>query len=62
MRDVSNGWAVRYAHANGASFFLIFVYAQTQFYLLNFKNIYPLAPLKKNKAKQLINFSLDLLC
>ena len=47
MRDVSNGWAVRYAHANGASFFSIFVYAQTQFYLLNFKNIYPLAPLKK---------------
>ena len=28
MRDVSAGWAVRYAHANIASFFFIFVYAQ----------------------------------
>ncbi len=27
MRDVSNGWAVRYVHANTASFFFIFVYA-----------------------------------
>ena len=27
MRDVSNGWAVRYTHANTASFFFIFVYA-----------------------------------
>lgn len=27
MRDVNNGWAVRYAHANVASFFFIFVYA-----------------------------------
>ena len=27
MRDVSNGWAVRYTHANVASFFFIFVYA-----------------------------------
>nr|YP_009463026.1 apocytochrome b [Pleurotus citrinopileatus]AUW35270.1 apocytochrome b [Pleurotus citrinopileatus] len=27
MRDVNNGWIVRYAHANVASFFFIFVYA-----------------------------------
>lgn len=27
MRDVSNGWLLRYVHANVASFFFIFVYA-----------------------------------
>ena len=27
MRDVNNGWAIRYTHANVASFFFIFVYA-----------------------------------
>lgn len=27
MRDVNMGWAIRYAHANTASFFFIFVYA-----------------------------------
>ena len=27
MRDVNLGWAIRYAHANVASFFFIFVYA-----------------------------------
>ena len=27
MRDVNNGWAVRYTHSNVASFFFIFVYA-----------------------------------
>ena len=27
MRDVNYGWAVRYTHANTASFFFIFVYA-----------------------------------
>ena len=27
MRDVSSGWAIRYAHANGASFFFILIYA-----------------------------------
>lgn len=26
MRDVNNGWIQRYIHANGASFFFIFVY------------------------------------
>lgn len=26
MRDVNNGWFLRYLHANGASFFFIFVY------------------------------------
>ena len=27
MRDVNSGWALRYIHANTASFFFIFVYA-----------------------------------
>jgi ubiquinol-cytochrome c reductase cytochrome b subunit len=27
MRDVQNGWIIRYTHANVASFFFIFVYA-----------------------------------
>lgn len=27
MRDVNMGWAIRYTHANVASFFFIFVYA-----------------------------------
>lgn len=27
MRDVNNGWLIRYTHANGASFFFIVVYA-----------------------------------
>ena len=27
MRDVNNGWALRYIHATTASFFFIFVYA-----------------------------------
>nr|YP_009029648.1 apocytochrome b [Magnusiomyces ingens]AHY04903.1 apocytochrome b [Magnusiomyces ingens] len=27
MRDVSSGWAMRYAHANGASFFFMLMYA-----------------------------------
>ena len=43
MRDVNNGWAVRYTHANVASFFFIFVYAQyfkPYFNLLNTKNLY----------------------
>ena len=26
MRDVNNGWLIRYMHANGASFFFIVVY------------------------------------
>jgi LAGLIDADG endonuclease len=33
MRDVNNGWILRYTHANVASFFFIFVYAQ--FYIYN---------------------------
>ena len=40
MRDVNNGWAVRYIHANTASFFFIFVYAQTHFYLFYYQNMY----------------------
>ncbi len=27
MRDVNGGWLIRYAHANGASFFFIALYA-----------------------------------
>ena len=27
MRDVNNGWLIRYMHANGASFFFIVVYS-----------------------------------
>jgi hypothetical protein len=33
MRDVNSGWAIRYTHANVASFFFIFVYAQLNFLL-----------------------------
>lgn len=37
MRDVNSGWAVRYAHANVASFFFIFVYAHLFTTSLNIK-------------------------
>jgi ubiquinol-cytochrome c reductase cytochrome b subunit len=37
MRDVNSGWAVRYIHSNVASFFFIFVYAQS-YYLINLNN------------------------
>ena len=40
MRDVNNGWAVRYTHANVASFFFIFVYAHIFFSLFVYHNIY----------------------
>ena len=33
MRDVNSGWVVRYTHANVASFFFIFVYAQYYLHL-----------------------------
>lgn len=36
MRDVSNGYIVRYVHANVASFFFIFVYALYFFFIFNF--------------------------
>ena len=39
MRDVNNGWAVRYTHANVASFFFIFVYAQCFNTYFNHKKI-----------------------
>ena len=41
MRDVNSGWAIRYTHANVASFFFIFVYAQFYNIYLNllFKDI-----------------------
>jgi quinol-cytochrome oxidoreductase complex cytochrome b subunit len=35
MRDVNSGWVVRYVHANTASFFFIFVYAQLNYLNLN---------------------------
>jgi hypothetical protein len=38
MRDVNSGWAIRYIHANAASFFFIFVYAQFN-YLIDLNNI-----------------------
>jgi len=34
MRDVNYGWLLRYSHANGASFFFLFVYIHM------FRNIY----------------------
>jgi hypothetical protein len=37
MRDVNSGWAVRYTHANVASFFFIFVYAQNFSVYFNIK-------------------------
>ena len=40
MRDVNNGWAVRYTHANVASFFFIFVYAQLKLNLFYYLNTY----------------------
>ena len=43
MRDVNSGWAVRYTHANVASFFFIFVYAHICLIhenLLNYQHLY----------------------
>ena len=42
MRDVNNGWAVRYTHANVASFFFIFVYAQIFYINYSTLNIDPI--------------------
>lgn len=46
MRDVNSGWAIRYIHANTASFFFIFVYAHICNHiiiaLLNYKHLYNL--------------------
>lgn len=36
MRDVNMGWAIRYTHANVASFFFIFVYARSFNFNFNF--------------------------
>jgi len=36
MRDVNNGWILRYTHANVASFFFIFVYAHLKNYVIYF--------------------------
>ena len=47
MRDVNSGWAVRYTHANVASFFFIFVYA------LNYKII--ISKLLFNSINKIIN-------
>ena len=40
MRDVNNGWIIRYVHANVASFFFIFVYAHVGrgLYYSSYKN------------------------
>lgn len=35
MRDVNNGWLIRYTHANVASFFFIFVYAHIYKFIIN---------------------------
>ena len=35
MRDVNNGWLIRYTHANVASFFFIFVYALIYKFIIN---------------------------
>lgn len=50
MRDVNNGWIIRYVHANVASFFFIFVYALNHKFIIintlnfsNFKGCYLLA-------------------
>ena len=43
MRDVNSGWAVRYTHANVASFFFIIVYAHICLIhenLLNYQHLY----------------------
>ena len=40
MRDVNNGWIIRYVHANVASFFFIFVYSHVArgLYYSSYKN------------------------
>lgn len=50
MRDVNNGWILRYMHANVASFFFIFVYAQFYniYLLFSHFNIYLRGFLKKS--------------
>lgn len=36
MRDVNNGWLIRYTHANGASFFLLlFIYIFLEDYIMD---------------------------
>lgn len=39
MRDVQSGWIIRYTHANVASFFFIFVYAQVTNININLYNL-----------------------
>ena len=39
MRDVQSGWIVRYTHANVASFFFIFVYAQLKYIKIILHNL-----------------------
>jgi FlaA1/EpsC-like NDP-sugar epimerase len=39
MRDVNNGWLIRYTHANVASFFFIFVYALNYKFIIS-KNLF----------------------
>ena len=36
MRDVNNGWLIRYIHANGASFFLLlFIFIFLEVYIMD---------------------------
>ena len=63
MREVNSGWAVRYTHANVASFFFIFVYAQFTFlyiklldYLfLNYRRFAPNGTLFKKIIENFLN-------
>lgn len=55
MRDVNAGWALRYTHANVASFFFIFVYAQIISFLNCYLKIKRVSPF--NQIISLINYS-----
>lgn len=56
MRDVNNGWLIRYTHANVASFFFIFVYALIYKFINNknlfFLNNWPLLNIEKSHPIQ----------
>ena len=55
MRDVNNGWLIRYTHANVASFFFIFVYALIYKFIINnnlFFYNWPLLNIEKSQPIQ----------
>src|SRR5258708_22851622 len=52
MRDVNNGWLIRYTHANVASFFFIFVYARDCKFIISNKLFFS----KLTFAKAACNF------